>query len=252
VVRKSLATVSIVCILTAVVADISKADVSMTQHVKVSPSPGEWTRTLRIKGLKMRIDTVRNGENLITIYDLSSGKGYQLDAKRKEIIVADLKSPSASKNELSADNLRRTFKETGKKKEIGSISCDEYVFDLPGPAAAFGHGMAVVQDESGTLCVSQTIPEGIEVVHFVREAIKRGYGLATAPLGPTKTSIGLYFSGQEPNMLIVAGTVQYRTKEIGVPSGSMPTVTYTLTISDIKSDSIPDEVFQIPAWKEKK
>jgi hypothetical protein len=59
--RKSLVIVSI---LIAVTAHISKADVSMTQHIKLGPSAGEWS------GLKLRIDAERNGENIITIYDL--------------------------------------------------------------------------------------------------------------------------------------------------------------------------------------
>lgn len=67
--RKSLAIVSV---LIAVTADILKADVSMTQHGKqvVGPSSGEWTRTPRIKVLKMRIETTGNGDNFITIFAL--------------------------------------------------------------------------------------------------------------------------------------------------------------------------------------
>jgi hypothetical protein len=201
----------------------------------------------------MRIDTVRKGENFVTIYDLGSGKGYQLDSKRKEIIVADLKSASGSKNESSAEELKHIFRETGKKQEIGGIGCNEYTFDTPGPSAAPGHGVLFVQNESGALCVSQTVPEGIEVAHFVQEAIKRGYGVAAGALSPTKALIGFYFLGQEPNMLIVAATVHSRTKGPGIGSGTVTSITITFTINDMKSDSIPDDFFQIPAdWKQKK
>jgi hypothetical protein len=248
--RKSLVIVSILFALTA---DISQADVSMTQHVTLGPSAGEWTRTLRIQGLRLRIDTERNGENIITIYDLISGKGYQLDPKRKEAIVVDLKSESVPKNGIAAKDLNHVFKKTGKKKEIGGTRCDEYSFDTPGPSAAPGHGMLFVQNDSGTVCVSQTIPEGIEVAHFVQEAVKRGYAVATGALSPTKPSIGFYFLGQEPNMVIVSATIQTRTKGPGVGSGTSANFTNTLTVSDIKPDLLPDELFQIPSdWKQKK
>jgi hypothetical protein len=251
VLRKSLA---IVFILVALTADISKADVSMTQHGKqVGPSSGEWTRTLRIKGLKMRIDTARNGDNFITIYDLSSGKGYQLYPKRKEAIVVDLKSASGPPNGLSPDKLRHNLKEAGKKREIGGMSCDEYSFDLQGPYTAPGNGVAFVQNDSGTFCVSRTIPEGIEVTNFVQEAIKRGYRLAISALSPTQTSVGSYFWGQEPNMLVVAAIIESRINGPGMKSGTIANITNNFVITDIKSGSIPDEEFQIPVdWKQKK
>jgi hypothetical protein len=248
--RKSLAIVVSILII-AVTADISKADVSMTQHGKRGgSSSGEWTRTLRIKGLKMRIDTTRNGDNFITIYDLSSGKGYQLYPKRKEAIVVDLKSASAPLNGRSPDEFRRSIKETGKKKEIGGMSCSEYTFDWQELDSAPGYGIVTVLNASGRFCVSQTVPEGIELASFVQEAMKRGYRVATSALSPTQSSIGSNVFGQAPNMLVVGAIIETRIKN---KSETIATITDTFTTSEIKSDSISDEDFQIPAdWKQKK
>lgn len=250
--RKSLALVSILIALTA---DISRADVSMTQHGKqVGPSSAEWTRTLRIKGLKMRIDTMRNGDSFITIYDLSSGKGYQLYPKRKEAIVVDLKSASVPLNGRSRDEFKRSIKETGKKKEIGGMSCSEYTFDWQELNSSPGYGIVMVLNASGRFCVSQTIPEGIEVASFVQEARKRGYGVATSALSPTQSSIGSNFFGQEPNMLVVGAIIETRIKNTGPGTKSETiAITDTFTTSEIKSDSISDEDFQIPSdWKQTK
>lgn len=245
-----------VSILIATCADTSNADVSMTQHGKLGgPSPGEWTRTLRIKGLKMRIDTTRDGNNFITIYDLNSGKGYQLYPKSKEAIVVDLKSASGPQNGLSRDEFRRSIKETGRKKEIGGISCSEYTFDWHESAPFQPYGIATSQDTSGNFCVSEAIPEGREVASFVQEAIKRGYRVATSALSPTQSSMGSYFFGQEPNMLVVGSIIESRIKDRGPgsTSGTVATITNTFAISDIKSDPIPDEDFEIPPdWKQKK
>lgn len=244
---KSLAIVSI---LITASADISYADTSMTQHGKLGgPSSGEWTRTLRIKGLKMRIDTIRDGEDFITIYDLNSGKGYQLYPKRKEAIVVDLKSASGP----PPGKLRNAVKEAGKKREIAGMSCDEYSFELQSPATSPGYGVTYTENVSGTFCVSRTIPEGTEVTNFVQEALRRGYRVATSALSPTQSSSGSYFLPQEPNVLVIAAFIETKIKGAGSSSGTLAGITNTFTINDIKSDSIPDEDFQVPAdWKQKK
>jgi hypothetical protein len=129
---KSLAVVSVLALL---VPRSSKADVSMTKHIKqTGTTSGEWTVVLRIKGLKMRIDSTVKGENHVFIYDLNDGKEYRLNPKQKEVIVVDLKSASERlRGGFSLDKLRRVIKETGRKREVSGMSCDEYTFDLQAP-----------------------------------------------------------------------------------------------------------------------
>jgi len=245
---------AVLCIFAAVTADFSRADVSMTKHVKTGGIvSGEWTSKLRIKGLKMRIDTTENGDNHVFIYDLDSGKAYRLDPKHKQVIVVDLKSASEHiKGGLLPDKLRRVIKETGNKREIGGISCDEYTFDMQAPTAP-SRGGTFVQHDSGTVCVSQTIPEGTEVTNFVLEAKKRGYTVAIGALSPSQSAIGPYFFGQQPNVMVLAASSESNVNGPGTELGAMTNVTTTFTMNDINSDAIPDEDFQIPPdWKQKK
>jgi len=252
VLRRSLA---LVTILIAVSADISRADVLMTQHGKRVGYPSEkWTRTLRIKGLRMRVDGTKNGNEFIIIYDLNSGKAYQLYPKHKEAIVVDLKLASATPNGRLPDEFRRSIKETGNKKDIGGVNCNEYKLDFQVSVAKPRHLGDEVLNTNGTFCVSQTTPEGVEVANFVQEAMKRGYGVATSLLSPTQSSFGSYLFDQEPNMLVVGSTIETRIKTTFVQGKSefMGTATDTLTTSEIKSESISDEYFQIPNdWKQK-
>ena len=248
---KSLAMASI---FLSAMPGLSKADVSMTKHAKHRGTVSfELTSTLRIKGLKMRIDTTQNGDNHVSIYDLGSGKAYKLDSKRKRVIVVDLKSASDDiKGRFFPDKLRRVIKETGNKKEIGGMSCDEYTFDIQAPTAPSLIGI-LVQHDSGTVCVSQTIPEGVEVTNFVLEAKKRGYMIAMGVFSPSQSAMGSYFFGPQPNVMVLAASCESRLNSHVMEFSAMTEVTNTFTISDIRSDPIPDEDFQIPPdWKQKK
>src|SRR5208337_744072 len=193
------------------------------------------------------------GGDFITIYDLSNGKGYQLYPERKEALVFDLKSASGPPSGISPDEFKRSIKETGKKKEIGGMSCSEYKLDRLESASDPRYGIGTMMNISGKFCVSQTIPEGIEVASFVHEAMKRGYRVATSALSPTQSPIGSYFLDQQPNMLVVGSTIETRIRNTfpNMNPEPMATITDTWTTDEIKSDPIPDEDFQIPTdWKQ--
>jgi len=193
------------------------------------------------------------GGDFITIYDLSNGKGYQLYPERKEALVFDLKSASGPPSGISPDEFKRSIKETGKKKEIGGMSCSEYKLDRLESASDPRYGIGTMMNISGKFCVSQTIPEGIEVASFVHEAMKRGYRVATSALSPTQSPIGSYFLDQQPNMLVVGSTIETRIRNTfpNMNPEPMATITDTWTTAEIKSDPIPDEDFQIPTdWKQ--
>jgi hypothetical protein len=86
--------------------------------------------------------------------------------------------------------------------------------------------------------------------NFVREAKKRGYTLAAAPLSPTPSPIGSYFYGQEPNVMLLAADTESGLDGIDLGFHAMSTTKSAVTVSDIKSEPIPDEEFQLPAdWK---
>jgi len=230
-------------------ADFTKADVSMKQHTKQDGiASSEWTSTIRIKGLKMRVDTMTKGENSVSLYDLDAGKQYVFHPKRKEITVVDLKSASEHlKGGFLPEKLRRVIKETGKKGTVGALSCDEYTFDMQAPSAP-SHGLLLIQHDSGTVCVSQTIPEGVEVTNFVLEAKKRGYTAAASVLSPGSSSLGPYFFGQQPNVMVLSADAE---TNVDSPVYTGLYMRSKVTITEIKSDAISDEDFQIPTdWKQ--
>lgn len=233
-----------------------RADITVTQHGKQGGvAPNEvWTRKLRIKGLKMRVEALHGKETHITIYNLEAGKRFRLNPQRKEAFVLDLALLSEHlRGSVIPKNLARAIHPTGKKTESLGTSCDEYTFDLQAPTAPW-HGMNAILHDTGTVCVSQNISSGVEFTNFVHEARKRGYTAAAAVCSPTYSSIGFYFYGDEPNVMVLfAKTESAFEGGRGPGLHGISTVENMMSVTEVSSDAIPDEEFQVPAdWKIKK
>lgn len=232
-------------------------DVTVTQHGKLGgTAPNEvWTRKLRIKGLKMRVETLYGKKTrVIKIYDLETGKRFRLNPQRKEAFVLDLAPLSEHwRGRVIPKNLARAIHPTGNKTESLGTSCDEYTFDLQAPLAPSDRMNAILHD-TGTVCVSQSISSGVEFTNFVHEAKNRGYTAAAAVCSPTVSSIGFYFYGDEPNVMVLFAKTESAYE--GGPGGilhGITTVENTMSVTEISSDAIPDEEFKVPAdWKIRK
>lgn len=129
-------------------------------------------------------------------------------------------------------------------------SCTEYTYDLR-ILHALSSGGSTLERESGTVCVSQSIPEGIELTNFVHEAKKRGYTQAASSWAPTNSVNGVYFYGDEPNVMVLFARTQSVYEHALTPGlNPLPPIGNTMQVTEINAEVIPDEVFQIPAdWK---
>jgi hypothetical protein len=231
----------------------TSADVSVVQQVKQGgngPS-GQWRRTMRVKGLKLRLESQHGPDTHIYIYDLEIGKRYRLEPRQKEIFVDDLASRSKQwQSGLILQNRRRVITPTGRKSEVGGMGCDEYTFDLQAPTRP-SHGMQIILHDSGTVCVSQAIPDGIEFTNFVHEAQKRGFISAAAVISPSTSPIGAYFYGEQANVLVLSAKSESAYE--GGPLHGMSVVESSMVVTAVNSDPIPEDAFQLPVdWKIKK
>src|SRR5712692_10082788 len=141
-----------------------RADITVTQHGKQGGvAPNEvWTRKLRIKGLKMRVETLSGKESHVSVYDLETGKRIRFNPQRKEALVLDLAPLSEHlRGSIILAKLARAIRPTGKNIEILGTSCDEYTLDLQAPTSP-SRGMSAILHDTGTVCVSQNIPGGVE------------------------------------------------------------------------------------------
>jgi len=229
-----------------------RADVTVSQAGKLAGGVAEeYTKKLRLKGLKMRVDSLYGKESRTVIYNLETGKKFRLDVGRKEAFVSDISTSShlASGSVITA-KITRAIRPTGKQSEIIGKSCTEYTFDLRIPHA-LSSGGSTVERESGTVCVSQSIAECIEITNFVHEAKRRGYAQAASSWAPTSSINGIYFYGDEPNVMVLfAKTESSFEHALTVGLNPLPPIENTMKVTEINADAIPEDVFQIPAgWK---
>jgi len=201
----------------------------------------------------MRMESRRGSETYTYIYDLQAGKRYRLVPKHKEVFVADLAAQSRELEDVwLVKDLQKSIKPTGKKAEIGGLACDEYLFAMQAPGDRH-HGRQMVLRDTGTVCVSQSIPSGVEFAHFVHEAQERGYTSVAAYCSASDSPLGAYFYDEQPNLLVLSAKTKSVTEGVlGAPSG-MLFVETSMTVLGINSDLIPEDAFQIPSdWKVKK
>ena len=220
-----------------------RADVSATYQIKQS---GFWsfenhTRTLRVKGLKLRLET-KGPMQRVTIYDLETGKRYRPDPRHRQIFVMDLKA--AGKRELehvAVNRLKRKLRATGNKREIIGSACEEFAFELQAPSVRSN------LRDSGIACISTTNPAGAEIVNFVNEAKKRGYATAAALWSPYYSPICSFFYMDEQNTLVVSAKIE--SLEVFL-AGADWRMDSTTTLTELNLSPISDELFRLPSdWK---
>lgn len=233
------------------------ADIRVNQNVTRTSGKATHTgtRTIEIKGLKMRLETGQGTESRVTIYDLESGKRFRLSNSSKEVFELDLGRVSKRWKEMIVQNkMQRVVRASGGKYGVSGLPCDEYTFDFQAPVWRDGYEPKQIAHDSGTVCLSHDIPAGAEFASFVHEAKKRGYVLAVAILSPTFSPIGSYFFGEESNVMVLSAVTKSGYDSYSSAHNPEPTgFEETLTVTEINSNSISDEHFRVPLdWKLKR
>jgi hypothetical protein len=217
------------------------ADTSVVQQIKHNGAylTESHTRTLQVKGLKMRVESHHGSETYISVYDLEAGKRCRLDPKHKEVFVGDLAAQSKEFEDVwLVKNMQKAFKPTGKKAEISALACDEYLFEMQAPGERY-HGKQAFLHDPGAVCVSQSIPSGVEFAHFVHEAQKRGYTSVAASCSASDSPLGAYLYDERPNLMVLSAKTKSMAEGVpGKPSG-MVFIETTMTVVAINSDLIP-------------
>jgi hypothetical protein len=228
------------------------ADVRIKERLtfKDSKTSHEMNRTIEIKGLQMRIEDESSGT--VMIYSVEAGKRFRFDAPKKEVFVLDLLSASKHmEDSVEQKKLSRELRPSGKKSKVVGQDCDEYTFELQAPYLS-GRAPVTHLWDRGTVCVSTTAA-GSDFSNFIREAMKRGYARAVLPISPSLSPIGPYFFGQDMNLFVLGARTESSFKSDKIPPPTIPAVERKAIITEIRSDMIPDEEFQIPVgWKLRK
>ncbi len=153
------------------------ADVKITETIANTTAgrKRQGERVTFIKGLKMRVDTVLDGERIVRVYDVSAGKVMFLDAKHREAKVKDFAAiKAAAERKIRTRNVTTSMVPTGHQKEFFGNVCEEHTFAIRVPLSKDAQ-IALLM--TGTAWIARTAPGADEYVRFAKVASERGLEL---------------------------------------------------------------------------
>jgi hypothetical protein len=152
----------------------ARADLTITQRT-TGKSPNE--QTTRIKGNKMRIDTVSGDNSTAMLMDFDAQQMTMLDVKKKEAMVM----PVAQVQEaMTKSGMNITIKSkvtpTGEKKQVAGYACSVYDVGIAVPfAMAEGSEAAMTLLMQGPACLSKELPGQAEFARIYKTAAEKGF-----------------------------------------------------------------------------
>jgi len=259
----------------AVCSAVVHADVTIVQKTTVEggaaamagasmPSP---TLTSRIKGSKGRMDMDMGNSamptNMSTIVDTTAKQVILLDHNQKtaKVSAGAAPAPAAGTPSVAMD---AAVTPTGKSQTIDGMKCDEYTFtssmsmgemsgaNVPPEAAAMMQGITLVM--KGSIWIAKDAPGAAEYRSYQKSMASAD--LSSAAMGAT----GVSMPGMEKltkAMTTVDGlpVLTEMTMNVNGPAGDqrvemmkqvMGDMKVTTKVTSVKTDTIADDVFQVP------
>lgn len=153
------------------------------------------TRTIEIKGERMRIAVEQDGQPTVTLFDLPAGVTIALEAAKRRASVTSMAARAAElEKKVPRARVTTTMTVAGAAREIAGVSCQDHRFTIRVPATTDGDQIVVL---SGTACVAPAAPGAADYEAFARAAAARdlviGYASSNKfPLAVTRGRTELY------------------------------------------------------------
>lgn len=235
---------------------------SMAAQAGGMPTP---TITTRIKGARGRMDVDLGNANfpanMSTISDADAKQVILLDHNQKTARVANGQAPAPGASAPTA-KIESSVTPTGQTQTIDGLKCNEYSFttsmslgqmggaQVPPEAAAAMQGVTMVM--KGSMWVAKEIPGAAEYAAY--QKAMSAADLASAAMGATGVSLpgmdkmAKAMSGVEgvPVLTEVTMTIEGQGQMADMMR-QMGAMKVTTKMTSVKTDSIADDVFQVPA-----
>jgi hypothetical protein len=231
------------------------ADLTMVQK---TTGKGAGEQTTRIKGNKMRIDTVSDGNARAMLMDFDAQTLTMLDLKKKEAMVMPVTQLQEAMGKAGMNvTIKSKVTPTGEKKQVAGYNCAVYDIGIAVPFAMGGGGeqpaMTIVME--GPACLSKEIPGQAELARLYTTAADKGFIFSDprAAQGPA-ASIAKGMAELQKAM-VAAGTPVEQTTTMKIDGGGMMAgmmnkmIGGAMTITLVKADeaALADDIFAVPA-----
>jgi hypothetical protein len=210
-----------------------------------------------IKGAKMRTEVITGDQITATITDLDAQKMIQINVKKKEAEVYDLTKMAAEVDKTVGTVVPKvTFAPNGQKKDIAGRSCVGYDLSITLPMAEGKEGpddMRIVM--SGPVWVAKDAPGSRDFAGYYKAAIEKGAAFnnpqqAKAQPAQAKASNEMYRAMIATGGLMYGQDISIKFEGGGPMAGFMGkigAVSMSTTVTDVKVESLSDDLFTVPA-----
>jgi hypothetical protein len=253
--RRYFAVASAVVLMSAsVLADVTITSTGSGKGLGMSANMQTVTY---IKGGKMRTDVTTGDQVIATITDLDAQKMILIYVKKKEAEVYDLTKMAGDVDKnVGTITPKVTFAPNGQKKDIAGKSCVGYDMNIELPMAAGKEGaddMKIVM--SGPVWIARDVPGSKDFAGFYRAAIEKGFVFNNPQQAKAQPAQAKAFAEMYRSMIATGGMMygQEMTMKFaggGPMAGIMGRVggmSMTTTVTDVKVESLPDDLFAVPA-----
>jgi Domain of unknown function (DUF4412) len=161
----------LVCLLAAPAA----ADVTLTATTTgkaIINLGGE--QTTRIKGNKMRSDSVQGGDSMSVIIDVDEQQMISLDHRKKEATVWTLAEMREVLSKVANAEPKVKLTPTGATKQIAGASCTVHDFAVSVPFTPM-EGQNVNLAMTGPTCLAKDAPGAADFKQFYTAAAEKGF-----------------------------------------------------------------------------
>src|SRR6476620_2051338 len=162
--------VMLAAIAALAVAAPARADLKITENTtgKGLGLTGNISSTTYIKGLKMRVDTMRGDKIDSMVFDVENQKLYMFDSKKKEVDVWDMADFGKQIGVTDSAGGTASFKANGQTKQVNGKTATGYDMSIVMPTTMGDakNGMKMTVNLSGTTWIVKGAPGSADYSKF--------------------------------------------------------------------------------------
>jgi hypothetical protein len=148
-------------VLACLVAAPAAADVTITATTSgKAPMVGDLngTQTTRIKGNRMRIDSVQGDRTTALILDIEGQRMITIDDKKREATIMPAAKLQETLSKTSTGQIKASVTPTAETKTIAGLSCKVHNVSVEVPFSMGGPEMQMALVMAGPACLSKDAP----------------------------------------------------------------------------------------------
>jgi hypothetical protein len=238
--------VAAVIVLSFCLACVPGARADVTVRLVAKGPLGDSNIVNYIKGNRMRSETTFGARQMISIIDVTAKQMVVLDPGTREATTYDLtKIADQIRKTTRPEDTKVSFTPTGETKELLGRQCAGYNLTLTMSVAMGQTPMKVTI--GGPVWLAKDAPGSQDWATFYKNAGDSGlfFGGPGGGAAEARSQALMYKTLADAGGMPYQQEIHVKTEGGPKPAPEMPTV--VMTVTEVSTDSIADDKFQVPA-----